>query len=163
MAAFPHLPPSMICSQFLPSPLKNVFLVPWYIFQVTSAFLRLKAFEKHECSRLEDMNITLLPGHVLWKLYLFSHIFFPWRFVGGTFIGTEISCRKWWLQNPLSRTFKRYKRNINMTATQLRNNYLASTRSPQRQPTTEYRVRGGLKYSPLFLVFCLFEQRFVNI
>ena len=31
-----------------------------------------------------------------------------------------------------------------MTATQLRNNYLSSTCSPQRQPTTEYRVRGLL-------------------
>ena len=74
--------------------------------------------------------------------YLFSHIFFLWQFVRGTFKGTKILCKIWWLQNPLSRAFKSNKRNINMTTTQLRNDYLALTRNPQRQPMTEYHVRG---------------------
>ena len=73
MAAFPYLLPNIICGQFLPCPLKNVFLVPWYIFQVTSTFVWLKAFEKYKCSCLEDMNTPLLPSHVPWKLSLQPH------------------------------------------------------------------------------------------
>ena len=73
MAAFPHLLPNIICGQFLPCPLKNVFLVPWYIFQVTSTFVWLKAFEKYKCSCLEEMNTPLLPSHVPRKLSLQPH------------------------------------------------------------------------------------------
>ena len=94
MAAFPHLLPNIICGQFLPCPLKNVFLVPWYIFQVTSTFVWLKAFENTNAAVLrtwiQPCCLAMFHGS-----YLFSHIFSPWQFVWDTFKGTKILCKIW--------------------------------------------------------------------
>ena len=101
MAAFPHLLPNIICGQFLPCPLKNVFLVPWYIFKWQVLLYGWKLLRNTNAAVLRTWIhpccLSMFHGS-----YLFSHIFFPWQFVwvllkeqksSAKYDGCRIPCR----------------------------------------------------------------------